>query len=65
MINSKTVFAVVEKDGQTTVQHLQIYVLALRESFHRGELSSIYWITGKQNQANLLTNPVLSLISPL
>lgn len=49
MIDSKTVFNVIEKDGQTAERRLQIDVLALRQSYDQGELAQIAWIPSAKN----------------
>ena len=65
MIDSKTVFNVVAKDGKTTERRLQIDILSLRESYDNGELNRIAWIPGPTNPADPLTKPALSTTSPL
>ena len=65
MIDSRTVFNVIAKDGQTAEKRLQIDVLALRQSYDAGELEQFSWIPGSVNPADALTKPVISLKSPL
>ena len=65
MVDSKTTFNVVAKDGKTTERRLQIDVLALRQSYDLGELDRLAWIPGSLNAADPLTKPVLSTSSPL
>ena len=65
MIDSKTVFNVVAKDGQTAEKRLQIDVLALRQSYDLGELDRIAWIPGHENPADSLTKPVLTKKTPM
>lgn len=65
LIDSKTVFNVIAKDGKTSEKRLQIDVLALRQSYDLGELDRIAWIPGKRNPADSLTKPVLTTSSPL
>lgn len=55
LIDSKTVFDVVAKDGRTNERRLQIDVHALKESYTRGELTRIGWIPGHRNPADTLT----------
>lgn len=63
--DSKTLFNVVAKDGETTERRLQFFVIALHESYERGLLSHIGWIPGPSNVADALTKPVLSKVLPL
>ena len=65
MVDNKSVFNVIAKDGKTAERRLQIYVLALRQSYDLGELERIAWIPGTDNPADSLTKPVLSTSSPL
>lgn len=65
LIDSKTVFNVIAKDGQTAERRLQIDVLALRQSYDIGELDRLAWIPGKDNPADPLTKPVTNTTSPL
>ena len=65
MIDSKTVFNVVAKEGKTTERRLQIDITALRQSYDLGELDRIAWIPGASNPADSLTKPVLLTTSPL
>ena len=65
MIDSRTVFNVIAKDGQTVEKRLQIDVLALRQSYDVGELEKFSWIPGSANPADALTKPVISFKSPL
>ena len=65
LVDSKTVFDVIARDAQTSERRLQIDVLALRQSYDRGELDRIAWIPGDKNAADPLTKYVLSKTSPL
>ena len=65
MMDRKTVFNIIAKDGKTTEKRLQIDVLSIRESYDLGELRRIAWIPGVENPADSLTKPVLSITSPL
>lgn len=55
IVDSRTVFDVIEKDGLTTERRLQIDICALRESYSRGELARISWIPGHVNPSDVLT----------
>ena len=57
MIDSKTVFNVVAKEGKITEKRLQIDILALRQSYDGGELKHIAWIPGDINPEDPLTKP--------
>lgn len=63
-VDRKTVFNVV-KDAETTEQRLKIDILDLKESYRKGELSSLEWIPGRTNMADALIKEVLSERSPL
>lgn len=65
MIDSKTVFSVVAKDGKTTERQQQNDILALRESYDSGELQRITCILGPEQPADPLIKPALSTVSPL
>lgn len=65
IIDSKTMFNVIARDGQTTERRLQIDIFALRQSYDNGELRRISWIPGTANPADALTKPVLNTRSPL
>lgn len=65
MIDSRTVFNVITKDGQTAEKRLQIDVLAIRQSYDAGELDKFSWIPGSINPADALTKSAISLKSPL
>lgn len=65
LIDSKTVFNVITKEGSTTERRLQIDILALRQSYDIGELHRIGWIPGPTNPADSLTKEVLNTTSPL
>lgn len=65
LVDSRTVFNVVAKDGQSTEKRLQIDVLALHQINDEGELNRIAWIPRSENPADSLTKPVLKDTSPL
>lgn len=65
MIVSKKVVKLEAKDGQTQEKRVQIDGMALRQSYDRGELSRIEWVTGDTNPADSLTKPVLTTKSQL
>ena len=65
LIDSKTVFNVVAKDGKTAERILQIDILAHRQSYDIGELDRIAWIPGNTNPADSFTKTILSTTSPL
>lgn len=46
MMDSRTVFIFIAKDGQRAERRLQINVLALRKSDENGKLDRIEWIQG-------------------
>lgn len=63
--DSKTLFRVVPKDGTTTEQRLQIYILALKEAYSKGEFTRMTWIPSVTNPADALTMNFMGRISPL
>lgn len=65
IIDKKTVFNIIAKEGKTTEKRLQIDVLSIRESYDLGELRRTPWIPGVANLADSITKPVLSTESPL
>lgn len=64
-VDSKTLFDVVAKDGNTSEKRLQIDIYALRESYDKGELSRLNWIPGNINPADGLTKTILNDKNPL
>ena len=63
--DSRTVFNVIAKQSSTTEKRLQIDVNALRESYRKGELSSLAWIPGASNPADGLTKGPIKASHPL
>lgn len=59
IVNSTTVFDVVEKDGQKAERSLYIDVLALRQSYYLLNFDHFSWIPGGTNPADSLTKTVL------
>lgn len=59
-VDSKTLFNVVARHGDTREKRLQIDINSLRESHTSGEMRHIYWIPGSQNIADALTKDVIS-----
>lgn len=49
MIDSRSVLNVIAKDGETTQRLLQIFVLALRQSYDEKDILRISWVPGKHN----------------
>lgn len=64
MIDSRSLFNDVAKDRNTSGKHLQIEVLALRQSYGGAELERISLIQSIQTLSEFLTMPVLSTSSP-
>ena len=60
-IDSRTLFNVVSRYGETKEKRLQIDASSLRQSYDSGEIRNIFWISGHQNYADALTK---SLIRP-
>lgn len=61
----KTVFDVVDKDGSTTEKRLQIDVLSLRESYARGEVTTLGWVPGNLNAADSVNKTMTKASTPL
>lgn len=55
LIDSKTLFNVVTKEGPTLEKRLQINVWEIRESFSNGKLKTLSWIPSHANIADALT----------
>lgn len=64
-VDSRSVFDVIAKDGNTTEKRLQIDIYALRQSYADGELDQIGWIPGTSNPADALTKINSCTTSPL
>ena len=60
VVDSKTTFNVVAKEGKTTERRLQIDIMTLRQSYDNGELSRINWVPGPMNPSDPLTMPTLN-----
>lgn len=54
-VDRKTVFAIIEKDGQKNERPLQIYINALEEMYENRELIMLDWIAGGRNPSEGLT----------
>lgn len=54
-VDSKTVFDVIAKDGQTNERSLQIDICALQETYANGEVTKLGWIPGESNPSESLT----------
>lgn len=65
MIDRKTFFNLVDKDGKTAERRLQIDTLTVPQSFDIGELYRIEWISGSPKPIDSMKNPILSETSPL
>lgn len=63
--DSKTVFDVIAKNGNTTERRLQIYICSLKESYANGELSKIGWMPGGINAADEFTKETLKICTQL
>lgn len=63
IIDSKTAFNILAKDVKQ--RRLQIYILALKQSFDIGKLNCIAWIPRPANSADSLTKSVLTTSFPL
>ena len=58
-VDSKTLFNIVAKDGNTAEKRLKIDMWAIRESYDKKEIRNIYWIASSMNLADQLTKPIL------
>ena len=64
-VDSRTVFNTVAKHNSTLEKRLQIDVHSIRQSYRRGEIYSLSWISGKTNPADGLTKGPISASHPL
>lgn len=64
-VDSKTVFGIIAKDGQTRDRRCQIDINALRESYDNRELTKLGWIPGVMNLADALTKQHTGTYTPL
>lgn len=65
LVDSKTLFNVVAKDGKTLEKRLQIDVHSIRESLNVGDLKRLGWIPGNQNYSDGLTKELINRSHPL
>ena len=64
-VDSRTVFNTVAKHNSTLEKRLQNDVHSIRQSYRRGEIYSLSWISGKTNPADGLTKGPISASHPL
>lgn len=60
LVDSKTLFNFIAKDGSTVERRLKIDVMALRQSYENVELHRLAWIQVSDNPADALKKCVLS-----
>lgn len=60
LVDSKTLFDIISKNGATSESRLQIDVLSLRQSHYNGDLNKIGWIPRSFNMADSLTKWILT-----
>lgn len=58
LTEKKTVFELIENDGNTTDRHLHIEMFYLRESYKERGLENLSWIKGGYNPSDELTKEV-------